>query len=137
MKRWNKREPGAPAAVVIGIVIAIGVSIIELLFATMLIAKEKIPQSSISISNTIIWGISVLLGTISAGAIAKQNRLLVSALTGSCYCALLLCVGMLFFEGSLAGIGAGLPTIGIVCGLSGMLHEKKHTCKMKSYKYRK
>lgn len=136
MKQRKKQDGITPMAILVGLAMAIAVCILAMTIVSLCVEKEKVGEETAQQTlRLIIWAISALSGSATASHFAGKNQLTVSLLTGGCFYAVLICAGVLLFNGSMTGLWAGTLAIGtcsVIPSVSAMWKPKK-----KRYAYRR
>lgn len=136
MNQRNKQSTSLPTAILLGTAVAIGTIIFTTVLTAVCIENEKIGENAAQQTvRLIIWAVSAFAGGAVTSRFGKQNKILMPLLTGAMLCAVLICVGFLFFEGSMTGLWMGVLMIGIGSVLSCLTALKKP--KKKKYAYRR
>ena len=130
-----QKKLSTPREIVKGVALALVLTLISVAILSALIQNESlsVQSSHIWISATVI--ISVMAGAIVAAARAGQGNAIVCGITALAYGFVLLAVGILFFDGSVRGIGGRLLAI-LVGGAIGCVISMKKSIKRPKHKIR-
>ena len=105
-----------------GIGIGIGVSLIISVILSMLLAaiisNERVGENMIAVLTPIVSLISTLTGCIVAGKQVGDKLAIVIGATGASYLLILICTGILFFDGGFHNLLTNLFVVLIACAVS-------------------
>lgn len=128
-KRTTRQERSLITESLKGLGVAIVTNVIVCAIVAAMIAGEKIDESTIGYGAAAAIALGAMIGAITASRRAKEKRLIVCLIVGAGLYLVLLCAGMLFFDGQFHSLGVtALLTIGCSCGAGLLgLSGKKHT----------
>lgn len=131
MKRKG-RATAMPVGILIGVAVAMAITIGGAMLLAYLILNESIAQDSVGYGSMGILLISAVIGVLLAAGLVKRRRVQVCSLTGAGYLLMLVIMNALIFGGHYAGLGATAVLItisvliGIFTGLGGAKRAKGH-----------
>lgn len=120
----------------IGVLISVFISLILAMAVAALIANDNLSENGMGYFALIIALISAAVGGIVSGKKVGGKYALATGLTGLLYCLVLICVGILFFDGeinslwtSIVAITVGVVASCVICitGSGGKRRRKKRT----------
>ena len=128
---WNKYA----AKIMIGVAVGICILLIGSGVGAWLIASEKIAESAIPYTATVIevitWGTACLISV----ALSPDRKLIVSLITAAVLLAVQLIISMLFLEGEVSGLASVFVIATVIGAGVGILSNKPR--KKKSFPKRK
>ena len=122
---------GMLPAAVIGTLSAVGVSVFVMLVQPFSILNEYLKPEAIQILAVSTQLIAAFAGTLVAISIANDKRYLVAALCAGMFFLILLCTGLLFFNGLTTWAIAGLLGSMTGAGCAVLLRERKKGAKIR------
>lgn len=131
--RSVKKQTSPLGGILIGIAAAILVSLIFCLVAAGLLNSEKIGEGSVKYTVCGVQVVSLIIGILIAQLVYKERAAIISVAVSGVYFVLLLCINLLFYDGSIRNIGLHLLCI-LASTLVGILPTFK---KEKVYKKRR
>ena len=87
-----------------GVLISMTVCVLLAIAATSLMIGERLKEDQMNIITLVIIFIAVITGATAAGKIANGRYALITALTGFLFLLILMCLGIMFFDGGFSGI---------------------------------
>lgn len=120
---------GILPAAIIGTLSAVGVSVFVMLVQPFLIFGEYLKPDSIQILATATQLIAVFAGTFIAISIVNDKRYIVAALCSGIFILILLCTGLLFFDGLTSWAIAGVLGSVTGAGCAVLLRQRKKGAK--------
>lgn len=87
-----------------GVLISMTVCVLLAIAATSLMIGERLKEDQMNIITLVIIFIAVITGATAAGKIANGRYALITALTGFLFLLILMCLGIIFFDGGFSGI---------------------------------
>lgn len=107
-----------PAGVLIGITIALVLSLTSAALLAYLILSEKLPYSAMGYGSKLILALAALFGCKAAGAMCEGKSTVASAVAALGFFLSLLGIHWLFFDGQFAGILSTAAAIGAGGGIA-------------------
>ena len=105
----NQKVTGRAASMPAGIGIGLGICMLITLTGCAIIAAlingERMPESSVGYGAMAVLLLSSVVGALTASGLVKRRRLVVCAVLGLCYFAVLLLINGLMFGGAVSGVG--------------------------------
>jgi len=123
-KKATGKGISVPAAIGIGVLICIAISLAGAMIAGYLLTTESIAVSDIGWCVILISAAASFVGAMLAASAAKANRLPVCLGVGTGYVAALLGSTALFFGGQYQGVATMVITVLLACGAAGFLGWK-------------
>ena len=118
MKRHSFKQgahTGKPAiAVVIGLTVSFILSLLLSAVAAWAVSDGKLQENAIGAAVWPIQFIATAIGCLIATLLMGSMPAIISAVCGGAYLLLLIAINILFFDGSMGGIGSGV--LSVLCG---------------------
>ncbi len=95
----------------VGIIVSAAITILLVCIGALFIQNEYISINSITIIGMIIEFIAAFFGLFLTGKMQKGREEAAMGITAGAYCTLLLCVGMLLFDGLSVAFFGGLTAV--------------------------
>ena len=109
-----KSRGSITAAVMLGVVMSIFVTMIATVAVSAMIHREVLPETAVVYGVVVILLASSYVGAKTGCRKAKNKRLMVSTLSGLCYLLVLMTITAVLFEGKYNGIG--VTGLIVLCG---------------------
>lgn len=123
--RTKGNNSSMPISLGIGLILAWMFTVAVGAIAAFLVAGERMPEDFIEPAAVITLCVSSFVGSMVAGGMMEQKRMIVCVVSGGIYYLSLICFNMLFFEGCLHGLlGAALTIMGS-CVIAGLLQTRQ------------
>ena len=136
-KRVKERKSNSMwIAVIYGVVISIGISILGCVIGAIFVDKEII-GSFTTIMAMVVWIVSSFLGTMIATRLVNGNKLIILGITAVVYLFILVCASILFIDGSFMTLWQGSVSVLIGTGLTMVICSNRKADKRHKVKYRK
>lgn len=100
----------------IGIGVSITMTVLGALVLAWLLSSGRTEEEQVGYATAVIWILSAMAGTLTAGAIAGERLLVVSLITGIGYFVVMILANLGFYGGEMEGI---LPALGTILGAGG------------------
>ncbi len=109
MKKVNRGHTVVPVwAITIGAGVSVAVTILVSIISALAISNESLPQERIGLISALSQILSAFVGCMVATILAGRMPAVVSAITCAVYMTLLICSNILFMDGDLSRVGAGV-----------------------------
>ena len=109
-----KNRGSITAAVMLGVIMSIFVTMIATVAVSAMIHREVLPETADVYGVVVILLASSYVGAKTGCRKAKNKRLMVSTLSGLCYLLVLMTITAVLFEGKYNGIG--VTGLIVLCG---------------------
>lgn len=128
---------GMLRATMIGLAAAFCLCAIAIMIVPIFILEDFAEPKSLSIITPVIQLISSFFGANIAGLLINDKKWMTASTCSALLCILLICIGMLFFEGDPNMLLSGFIScaIGAFCSIV-LLNRKKKSTKKKRIKHR-
>ena len=117
--------------IVKGVLIALLIAVVSACVYAVLIQRQTVSESSTGVWMFVTLALASLIGCLISSGRIGEKRIIVCAITVAALFFVLLASGILFFDGSMRGLGGNLAAILIGAGISCLLSMKKPTKKVK------
>lgn len=104
----KNNQSSMPLAIIIGILVSIGITIIGTILCTALISGGNITESTMSIMCPFIWFLASFAGAVASALIANRQYLIACGVPIACYLVILFTVSAMFLDGRYETIGWGI-----------------------------
>ena len=114
-----------------GALAALIIAVVSACVCAVFIQRQTVSESSSGIWVLITLALASFVGCLISSGRIGEKRIIVSAITAAVLFFVLLASGILFFDGSMHGLGGNLAAILIGAAISSLLSIKKSTKKVK------
>lgn len=118
MKGKGIKNSSLLRTIVSGILVSAVVVAILLILLNGFLLKEKIGEDKIDIACTLILCISAFVGGIVPRTTDENNRIITTIGVCVSLMCILLCTGMLLFDGGFTGVVRSVIAVGVACAMS-------------------
>ena len=133
-KKGRVTKASMPVSLAAGCILAWVITIVIAVIVAIFIAGERASEEFTNPAAVIALLAASFAGAMIAGGMAEQKRMIVCVISGGIYYLSLICVNMLFFDGSFRGLlGAALTVMGS-CVIAGLLHTRQKRQRISYYK---
>ncbi len=109
--KFNKETTGWVKAAIIGIAVAVIISVVLTALTAHFVLNEKVGESSVSLILFVVRFLSAGIGGLVGTSLSKEKLLpVIGVITGG-YLLVLLATGIIFFDGSFHQFGSGLISV--------------------------
>ena len=109
IKKFNRGHTVVPMwAISIGSGMCIAITILASIISAFAISKEVLPQERLGAISALTQIVSAFIGCLVAAVLSGKSPAIVSAITCGVYAIFLICVNILFVEGQMGRVGAGV-----------------------------
>lgn len=136
--RKSNRSANIYWSMVIGVVIAIALSVLSAAMGAVFIDNETITIEAIPYITFVVWVISGFLCAYISGRTGEEKWSQRSVIAVIIYCIVLLCVGILIFDGIDASVLYGLlgNLLGLICAVLLVTKRKRMSAGRKLRKFK-
>jgi putative membrane protein (TIGR04086 family) len=117
--------------IVKGVFIALLIAVASACVYGILIQRQTVSESSSGIWVIVTLALASLIGCLISSGRIGEKRIIVTAITAAVLYLVLLATGILFFDGSMRGLGVNLSAVLVGAGISCLLSIKRSSKKIK------
>lgn len=133
-KKGRTAKASMPVSLATGCVLAWVITIVIGAIVAFLVTGERVSEDFINPASVIALFASSFTCAMIAGGMVGQRRMIVCVISGGIYYISLICVNILFFDGSFRGLlGAALTVMGS-CVIAGLLQTRQKKQRISYYK---
>lgn len=137
----NKNRNGERTALFsggMGALLAVAISLAFALLIPFSVLSGMVDMNAAIVMIPAVQGISAFLGAVIAGKLTQNNKLLSVGVVSGVYIAILICTGLLFFDGLGEGVVIGILSVIIGSAVAILiLNKRKSASKSRGRRQRK